>query len=268
MLKVLQVIPNRGWAIDKLMTLIGSDDVAIKRHYIKESQMIQMEDADVIDFGLWCNVPPEKSLKPFVLTMHHIEKGHEEKVKVAIDASQPTIIISSSRAVQKDLKKIGIDSEFIPLAVPQQEFRVGYIGMDIPVKRFDIIEEACKKANVKCWGLKRNIPVTQLTDKELNEWYRLINVLVVAATEEPSSMPGLEAQAAGTKVISTKIGMKPHKAIWFDGSVDDLVKKINKLKPKPLITPAEYSRKYIEAYKRAYDLFYNRGSRVHWFAHR
>jgi glycosyltransferase involved in cell wall biosynthesis len=87
-------------------------------------------------------------------------------------------------------------------------------------------------------------------------WYRLIDVLVVAATEEPSSMPGLEAQAVGTKVISTKIGMKPHKAIWFDGSVDDLVKKLNKLKPKPLVTPEEYTKRYADIYKKAYRRFY------------
>jgi len=260
-MKVLQVIPNRGWAIDKLMTLVKGDGAVIRRHYMDESTLIDMSHIDVIDFGLWCNIPFEKLLLPAVLTMHHIEKGHEKKVQEAIMVTQPTIVVSSSRAVQKDLKKIGIESEFVPLAVPPQEFRVGYIGNDIPVKRFDIIEESCKRANVRCWGMKRVNPVAIIPDKELNEWYRLLNVLVVAALEEPSSMPGLEAQAVGTPVISTKIGMKPHKAIWFDGTVDDLVKKINKLKPKPLITIEEYSKKYIELYKKAYIKFYQGGKK-------
>ena len=38
---------------------------------------------------------------------------------------------------------------------------------------------------------------------------------------------------------------------WFDGTVNDLVKKINKMKPEVPITVEQYSQKYIEAYKDA-----------------
>jgi glycosyltransferase involved in cell wall biosynthesis len=258
MLKVLQIIPNKGWAIDKLMTLIKSDEVAIKRHYMDESQVIDGSTCDVMDWGLWCNIPPEPLANPSVLTMHHIERGHEDRVKEAIELSMPTIIVASSKAVQKDLKKLGFKSTLIPLAVPPQKLRVGYIGADLPVKRFDIIDEACKEADVELCGLRRKNPVPEIPEEQMPNWYRLIDVLVVAALEEPSSMPGLEAQAVGTKVISTKIGMKPHKAIWFDGSVNDLAKKLNKLKPKPLITPEEYSKKYAEIYKKAYKKFHKK----------
>jgi glycosyltransferase involved in cell wall biosynthesis len=254
-LKVLQVIPNTGWAIDKLMTLVNPSEFEIHRQYMDRNTTIVVPDYDILDFGLWCNVPNELMGKPLILTMHHIERGHEQKVKDAIETFKPTIIVASSKAVQKDLKKIGFKSVLIPLAVPAQKLRVGYIGADIPVKRFDIIDEACKIADVECCGLRRKNPVPEIPEEQMKNWYRLIDVLVVAALEEPSSMPGLEAQAVGTKVISTKIGMKPHKAIWFDGSVEDLVKKINKLKPKPLITPEEYSRRYSETYKKAYEKF-------------
>jgi hypothetical protein len=130
MLKVLQVIPNHGWAIDKLMKLVNPKGYDIVRHYMDDTSLINADGFDIIDWGLWCNIPPEPLRRPSILTMHHIERGHEQKVKEAIELSMPTIIVASSKAVQKDLKKIGFDSELIPLAVPPQKLRVGYIGAE------------------------------------------------------------------------------------------------------------------------------------------
>ena len=258
-MKVLQVVPNKGWAIHKVMRLIQpSPDVEIRYHFIlDQGTKIDVTNIDVVDFGLWCNLPAYKTYYPSILTVHHIEHGNETEKIRRICLANPTIIVTTNPTTQKELKHFGIKAEIIPITVPPQEFRVGYIGYDIPVKRFDVIDEACKLAGVRCCGIRRERPEAILSDEQINEWLRTLNVFVVAATEEPSSLPALEALAVGTPVISTKIGMQPHSygITWFDGSVDDLTEKINQMKPKQLISPREYSDRYIEAYKRAIKLW-------------
>lgn len=261
-IKVLQIVPNRGWAIDKLMSLVkGCSEIEIKRHFMDDSSLIRESQVDVIEWGLWCNLPREKLLRPSILTVFHIQKGDEQKVRRAIKMANPTIVIATCKAVKRGLKKIGIKSKIIPLVSPLQEFRVGYIGRDIPEKRFDIIEETCKRANVKCCGLLRKDPPTtttlELSEQELMEWYRSLNVFVIATDIDGEALTRIEALSVGTPVISTKIGRGFYKKgiTWFDGSAKDLVKKINKFKPEIPITPEEYSEKYIEAYREAIKQF-------------
>lgn len=254
MLRVLQIVPNKGWAIDKLMSLVKGE-IEIKRHYIDvDGERINTSGIDVFDYGLWCNMPNGKIADPSVLTVYHIQKGDEEKVRDKIKKSKPTIIIASCNAVKKGLKKLGFKSKIIPLVVPPQDFRVGYIGRNIPEKRFEIIDEACIRAGVKCCGLRRDNVATELSEKELMAWYRSLNVFVVATDINGEALTRIEALSVGTPVISTRIGTGIYKKgiTWFDGSVDDLVKKINKMKPEVPITVEQYSQKYIEAYKDAF----------------
>jgi glycosyltransferase involved in cell wall biosynthesis len=255
MLKILQVIPNKGWAIDKLMLLISGD---IRRHYLDaDGTTISIKDVDVIDWGLWCSLPKFRIERPSVLTVYHLTKEAEKDAQERIKIAQPTIVIASCKAVKKTLKRLGIKSRIIALPTIQQPFRVGYIGRDVPEKRFEIIDEACRETNVVCCGLRRKGPEFELLEQELMAWYRSLNVFVVATNIDGEALTRIEALSVGTPVISTKIGKGIYKKgiTWFDGSVKDLVKKINKMKPEIPQTPESYSREYIKAYNEAFESF-------------
>lgn len=254
---VVQVIPNKGWALDKIMSLVKEGDgIEIRRHYMDTmGNYVDFNGADIVEYGLWGNLPFEKVQLPSLVTIHHIEKKDAEDAKKRLAIAKPKKIIAVNPITKKALKKIGFKSEVIPISTYPREFRVGYLGRDIPSKRFDVIDEACRRLkdyNVVCVGKRRNeVSDSDMTEDELNKWYRSLNVFVSADLEIPGSMCNLEAVANGTPVLCTKNTYYPHKdnATHFNGSVEDLVKKIKKMIPKPLITAEEYSNKYREIYK-------------------
>lgn len=263
-MRVLQVIPNKNWALDKIMGLVKEGDgIEIKRHYMEEDgHTLNLSGVDIVEYGMWGNLPFEGKLVPTLITVHHIEPGHEEEAKARLKANNPDKIIVVNPITKKALKKIGFKSQVIPIATKKREFRVGYLGNNIPSKRFDMIDEACeelKHLGVVCWGQRRKGPEVPMTNEEIDEWYRSINVLVIADMKIVGSGTAVEAVACGTPVIAYKYTYHPHKdnVTWFDGSKEDLKKKIVAMMPKPLLIPEEYSNKYRKVYREIYENTHN-----------
>ena len=70
----------------------------------------------------------------------------------------------------------------------------------------------------------------------------------------------VEAVALGTPLIAYKTTYHPHKdgVVWFNGTKEDLKKKIVAMMPKPLLNQEEYSNKYHKVYREMYESSSNR----------
>ena len=263
-MRVLQIIPNKDWALDKIMSLVqSSDGIEIKKHYLdSEGYDVDTNGVDICEYGMWANLPSyptrdrDNNKIPILVTVHHIEPGHESKARKKLKIGNASKIITVNQMTQKALKKMGFKADIIPIATKRRDFRVGYLGNDIPSKNFDLIEEACAEIEgVVCWGERRDGARVPMTNEEVDQWYRNINVLVTADKIIAGSGTAVEAVALGTPLIAYKTTYHPHKdgVTWFDGTKEDLKKKIISLMPKPLLTQEQYSNKYHEVYREMYE---------------
>lgn len=104
---------------------------------------------------------------------------------------------------------IGINYESF-FSEPSRELKtVGYAGTISPhaihshIKRFELIKKVTEKVN---------LPLTTATTYHnsyvtMQGYYKTVDAVIVASTEEGAGLPALEASAAGKLVISTPVGI-------------------------------------------------------------
>jgi len=260
-MKVLQIIPNKGWCLDKLFSLIKpTDDIQISKFYMDTGNTDIYEDCDIIHFHFWANMP-EYKMKPTIVTIQHIEFKDEIEIITRLKRGNPDIIIAANNHSHNILKRHGLQSVIIRNTTEVKPVIVGYLGLDTEAERhyknYEVIDEACRILGLLCDGQRRNRPELKFTEDELDRWYRSLNVFVTA-NSLPGSTPAMEALACGTPVIATPISLSPQEwnVTYFDGTVEDLVRKLKNFIPKFIIIPEEYSKKHLELYKLAQDKFY------------
>lgn len=102
-----------------------------------------------------------------------------------------------------------IDTEFFtPKSCNRNRFNVGWAGgVHKRVKRYHIAEELKYPIYLKDnWKAQRESQNKNLTLKEMKEYYRKIDVLLVTSASECQPRTVLEAMATGKPVISTDVG--------------------------------------------------------------
>jgi glycosyltransferase involved in cell wall biosynthesis len=209
------------------------------------------EDYDLVHVGYIGNLLSIRNecLAPTTISVHHIPAHRLAHAVNALNYCRPVKIITPDPFLQRQLGQMNVNGvELIPYAFDHsgfkelpypEEFSVGFLGCDSEAKRFFTIERACKELGVKCVGIDRNTKneeVDFLPQEKIMNMYREMSVYVSAGWNDGGPLPPQEALLCGRPVISTRVGMMPSiiKPGWngefFDGSVEDLKKKIMMVK--------------------------------------
>jgi len=154
----------------------------------------------------------------------------------------------------------GVDTTlFKPInkTVKNSKFRIGYVGKIRKSKGF---EEYIKPATDLCKGtlLVTNTSYSgnALPHKEMPNFYKNIDVYMVASDEEGTPNPALEAAACGKPIISTPVGNMPEfiedgiNGFLIDRHIKNFVEKIKILQndPELLKKMGKSSRKRAESW--------------------
>jgi glycosyltransferase involved in cell wall biosynthesis len=134
---------------------------------------------------------------------------------------------------------LAFDCKFTLLPYPE-EFTIGYFGNNYPGKRFDVIEAAAGLAGVPLAGYKFS-PDRSVYVIDPLQVYESMSVYVHASFQDTNSMPCMEALKCGRPIISThnhgleRVMDNEYNGYWFDGSAEDLVKKIELVQEREVV---------------------------------
>ena len=250
--KVILIPDCRGWVMEDLMKIIKGDREGIEIKYPEEE--IKYNSDDIIHLGYWDSFKNKFDART-IITVNWIGEGNEGIVSSRIKKLNPCAVIVTCETTKNILKKQKIDSIIIPNPIDLKDFRVGYLGEDSERKRFDIIDRTIEEMGMVNCGIRRIKKEKPLNGKQLERWYRSLNVYVVASYAEGAPMAALEAMACGVPVISTKVGMLADRndVTFFDGSVEELKERLEQFMFVSQITKDEFVNKHLKLYSKVYD---------------
>ena len=152
---------------------------------------------------------------------------------------------------------IGINYESFVSEPSDQLKTIGYAGtvsdsaVHRDIKRYWLVEECAQKTNLalKPAATYHNNYVT------MQGYYKTVDAVIVASTEEGAGLPALEASAAGKLVISTPVGIWLAKSNGTGHTVpvnqDEFLIETQKLLTYYKNNPVDYRKKCLEAQEHA-----------------
>ena len=152
---------------------------------------------------------------------------------------------------------IGINYESFVSEPSDQLKTIGYAGtvsdsaVHRDIKRYWLVEECAQKTNLalKPAATYHNNYVT------MQGYYKTVDAVIVASTEEGAGLPALEASAAGKLVISTPVGIWLAKSNGTGHTVpvnqDEFLIETQKLLTYYKNNPEDYRKKCLEAQEHA-----------------
>ena len=213
------------------------------------------EKFDLAHFGWLLSVPPEV-IPPTTANIWSLSVFQDPKNPCSIGGyaqqlthTRPDRIIVDDISTLQLLGQLGwTKTTMIPLAfntdlklLPYpEEFTIGYFGNNYPSKRFEVIEAAAGLAEVPLVGYKFD-PNRTVYAVDPEQIYESMSVYVHASFQDTNSMPVMEALKCGRPVISTRnYGLERvlndgWNGYWFDGSAEDLVKKIQEVRKREIM---------------------------------
>lgn len=127
-------------------------------------------------------------------------------------------------------------AHFQPLPTPPDPFTVGVFGDDYPSKRFHVVREACKLAEVDFFDASQNrFGRIFLLDPALDV-YAHIHAFAHASFLDTNCLPGMEALACGRPLLTTRShGIERSlqdgvNGLFYNGSSEDLARKIRQVR--------------------------------------
>jgi glycosyltransferase involved in cell wall biosynthesis len=106
------------------------------------------------------------------------------------------------------LVKVGVDADYFYSAPAKELKTLGYAGAKQHLlkdgkdcKRAHLIEDVAKQT-----GLRLVCPSSKMSHMSMPGYYKSIDALLVASSEETAGLPAMEAAAASRLVISTEVG--------------------------------------------------------------
>jgi len=206
---------------------------------------------DVIHFTYYQNIGflPAEPQCPYTISAHHFTIDNRDRYMQTLSEYDFARIVVPEHFIQRQLGQNGIGkviqipysfdhTGFKPTPYPK-EFTVGIMGCPAEQKRHHIVKEACKRVGVRCLEFTRPADLEDdgwVEQEAIYEFYKSISVLVCASWVEGGPLPPQEAMLCGRPVITTPVGMmldervnKYPALIYFDGSVRNLVERLNSL---------------------------------------
>ncbi len=152
------------------------------------------------------------------LTAHVWQTWGETQVKRWV--KRATALHANSLLLQKEIRQFHEHVYYTPNGVCTDQFRrirsrkenkkliVGHVGKPIARKGGEIIQAACKIADVELRMVQRRSG-DALTFDEMVEWYQDIHVMVFASDMDGTPNPALEGAACECAIVSNEIGNMP-----------------------------------------------------------
>jgi glycosyltransferase involved in cell wall biosynthesis len=155
---------------------------------------------------------------------------------------------------------------FQPIPPPSSEFTVGVFCNDYPSKRYGVVFEACRLADVKCFAQIMDSQRTLYNIDPVRDFYRHVHVVAHASLTDTNSMPVQEGLLCGRPALTThnfgvhRVLRDGFNGYFHDGSVNDLAEKIilaatnyEALRVGTRATPPPPLDEAIYGYKRLFD---------------
>ena len=226
----------RGWAWDhkaqNIKTCLNNDfDITIK-YIAKPDEKIKDDNFDLyLTFDppfvrLLDNISFNKRITG--VTAHtYVNFPHYKEL-----LNQAPIVHANSMHLYNELKKINDNCFYVPNGVDEKlfhfmekdiddEFRVGYVGKNTKRKGLDeYIIPACEKAKVK---LKKQVAKhgwpEKIDNNEMPNWYKDIDVIMIASDMDGTPNQLLEAAAIGRTFIGNNIGNIPQFVVQYTNGI-------------------------------------------------
>lgn len=168
-------------------------------------------------------------------------------------ANEVDLLVTLNQNQIKEFKEAGITSKIICIhdgieksIFEENKLVAGFVGQPFQYKGCSMIAEVCHELNIKlALSIDRRFKGGKIdrTPEEMFDFYRSLDVYICMSEAEGTSMPVLEAYAAGVKnIISTRVGSayevlkNDERLIWIDrnkkelrNALKSLVTKINLL---------------------------------------
>ena len=110
-------------------------------------------------------------------------------------------------------------------------------------------DKAAGNENIKFYG--------QIDQGKIPQVFKEHDCLIIGSSEEAGPLNGIEAMAAGTMVISTRVGAMPERYeedIWFDGTSEGLVSKISEYGGMSNMEVANFGKRIRQRYIEQYSI--------------
>jgi len=120
--------------------------------------------------------------------------------------------------------------EIIPINPKAEKLTVGYVGSFRKDKRYEIFKTATEHISDKLIIKTAGKVSKKLAFDEMQSYYNQVQLLVCCSEMEGGPTPPLEAALCGRMTLTTKCGFMEEafkdSAMYFDGTVQDLVEKL------------------------------------------
>ena len=287
---ILAIADRPGWAIDnKAQNLQCTLDgrYRIVRRFQHEVTEADVDAADIVLVFYWLELLKMPLLPESVLAQRasrlligicgHAELSGERRERgLATLRRLAHAVFVNNRSLETEFAPLldvpvhytpnGVDTSFFhpPRELPERragKIRVGWagsLGNFGPALRgfHDVLEPAV--AAVPGAELEAAIREQRWRNRdEMLDFYRGIDVYVCASRSEGTPNPCLEAAACGVPVLTSRVGNMPElvrdgeNGLFFDGSADDLARKLIVLRDSPQFA-GELARRMLESI-RAWD---------------
>jgi glycosyltransferase involved in cell wall biosynthesis len=162
--------------------------------------------------------------RPLISTCHSFQNAemYRNNLMWLLKAEPTLVIVTSAEDILEALRFSQFNATYIPITVnparfPLQpypdKFTIGYLGVDLPHKRFDRIDAVAEALGIPCVGSKRaDHNNGEYVGREA-EFYRAISCYVCATEVERAPFPTLEAMLCGRPVVSTPILASPPEVV-------------------------------------------------------
>jgi len=250
-MKILILADIPGWIVDRIVDRMiqGIDFTFTKRYYasITTDQLIEEANQhDLVHYGNWD-------------IQYHVGRLGEIKVPFLMSIRShrfPYYVRDVARRVHVHVVNLDLHAEFygsyyIPDGIFYQldrPFTVGFSGKADSYKGFPLIAQACSEL-----GVIFNPAVGQIEPEDMLEYYKSVDLVVVASEAEGFGTIVMECLAINKPVITTNVGTARYLDVYkIDRTVESIKNGILKFYTSPQVLPKYGWPNICEQFKNLY----------------
>jgi ADP-heptose:LPS heptosyltransferase/glycosyltransferase involved in cell wall biosynthesis len=213
--------PNLAWDVKAraYRRYLGDDFYIIVVYQNRLKQISNLNEFDLIhlfEVKQLDELPPGAKPKIIAgLTAHVWKTWGEDQMREWV--KRCVALHGNSLMIVEELKQFhdkifytpnGVSPEFWKRKRERGKFCAGFVGKPIARKGFELIEEACRRAEVELISIRRK-PIDALPPPHVLEFYQDVWVQVTASNYDCTPNPSLESASCENALLSNRIGNMP-----------------------------------------------------------